>query len=245
MKKCIIPILLFLSFFLTAQEVITFDIGDWEPYTSSRDPDSQILEQLVTEIFVLYDMDVEYRYYPWLRSLCNVENGDSDGSFPLMQTAEREESCLSSQEPILIEENVFFHLKSLDFDWSDFSDLQKYRIGGTIGYAYMEPQIEYGLNIELVPREELNFNKLAAGHIDIYPASKDVGLYLLTYLFDQSAASRFTYHPKILKSQDYYLLISKKHPRAQEIVDKFDEGIRTLKHNGRYSEIMALLPHYP
>ena len=163
MKKCIIPILLFLSFFLTAQEVITFDIGDWEPYTSSRDPDSQILEQLVTEIFVLYDMDVEYRYYPWLRSLCNVENGDSDGSFPLMQTAEREESCLSSQEPILIEENVFFHLKSLDFDWSDFSDLQKYRKGGTIGYAYMEPLIEYGLNIELVPREELNFNKLAAG----------------------------------------------------------------------------------
>jgi polar amino acid transport system substrate-binding protein len=218
MKKSFMPILLFLSFSLLAQEVITFDIGDWEPYTSSRDPDSQVLEFLVKEIFALYDMDVEFRYYPWLRSLRNVENGSSAGSFPLMRTGEREVNRLSSQEPILVEENVFFHLKNLDFDWSDFSDLEGYRIGGTIGYGYMAPLAQYGLNIEEVPKEDLNFKEIAVGHIEIYPASKNVG---------------------------NYLLVSRKKNRAQEIIDKFDEGIRFLRKNGRYSEITDLLPHIP
>ena len=87
-----------------------------------------------------------------------------------------------------------------------------------------------------------NFRKLEADRLDIYPASRYVGNYLINLLFDKATRSKFTFHPKALNNQVYYLLISRKNPHAQDIVDKFDEGIRILKSNGRYDEIMKLLP---
>ena len=120
MCKIFICIFLFVASFLPAQKSLSLDIGDWEPFTSSRDPDSRILELLVKEIFALSDLEVEYNYYPWLRSLKNVEKGYSDGSFPLIKTPEKQKTTISSQEPILVEETVFFHLKSLQFTWCNF-----------------------------------------------------------------------------------------------------------------------------
>ncbi len=213
-------------------------IGDWEPFTSSRDENCQILEQLVAEIFALYDIKVEFRYYPWLRSLKNVESGACDASFPLMDTPERRINVIATKEPILVEENVFFYLKNKDFHWETLEDLRAYTIGGTIGYAYMTPLTDFGLDIEFVPKEELNFQKIEAGRIDIYPASKYVGIYIINKLFDPVKRNNFRYDPKPLNSQDYYLLISRKNPDAQKIADMFDEGLRQYKRNGRYSEIL-------
>ena len=208
-----------------AQEKLLMDIGDWEPFTSSRDTESQILEQLVREIYALFGIKVEYRYYPWLRSLTNVENGECDGSFPLIKTPERDITTLSCKEPILIEDSVFFYLKKKRFDWSTMDDLKPYRIGGTIDYAYMEPFENVNLHIEYVAYEDLNFITLAERRIDIYPASREVGIYLIHMLFEEPEISQFTYHPKPLNSQKYYVLISRKNPRAQELADLFDEGL--------------------
>ena len=242
MRKILVCIFIFVAAGLYARETLLMDIGDWEPFTSSRDQDSQVLERLVGEIFALYDIDVEYRYLPWLRSVKNVESGESDGTFPVIRTPERNETTISSREPVLVEETVFFRMKDLKFDWSGFDDLRGYSIGGTVGYAYMQVLEDAGLLIEYVPYEELNFRKLAAGRIDLYPASLHAGIYLINTYFDGRIRSRFTYHPEPLRNEVYYLLISRKNPHAQEIVDKFDQGIRLFRQNGRYDEIMNLLP---
>ena len=242
MFKILCFLILLTTSVLYGQETLSFDIGDWEPFTSSRDPDSQILELLVREIFQRNDIDVVFRYYPWARSIENVKKGNSVGSFPLMRTPDRDKTTICSKEPILIDEIYFFHSKNLPFDWISFDDLKDYRIGGTIGYAYMQPLVNYNLKVEYAPSEELNFKKLRAARLDIYPASPYVGNYLINKLFDIKTRTQFTYHPRAMCMQTYYFLVSKNHPKAQDIVDIFDEGIKYFKHNGRYNEILDLIP---
>lgn len=224
---------------LSAQDSLVLDVGDWEPFTSSRDGNSQVLEELFEEIFALYGIGVEYVCHPWVRSLTNGEDGISDGSFPLIRTPERDLYTISSGESILVEPNVFFHRTDMDFDWEDFSDLRGYRIGATIGYAYMDPLREYGIDLDYVPEEILNFKKLMAGRIDLYPASLHVGIYLINLLSREGETVPLTWHPRTLYEQDYYLLFSRKNPRARELAEMFDEGLRGLRENGRYERIMG------
>lgn len=209
---------------------------------SNRFPDSRVLEVLVEEVFAQNGISVEYRYYPWMRSHENVKYNNADGTFPWIRSEDREDYFLYSEEPVIVEKTVFFHLESLDFHWDDFSDLRGYKIGGTIGYAYVVPLVEYGLDVEYVQTEELNFRKILAGRINLYPASEKVGYYIINFLFDRESAARFTRDSKPLSTEPYFFLVSRKNPDGPEIIRKFDEGLRALKANGRYDEILSRIP---
>ena len=46
------------------------------------------------------------------------------------------------------------------------------------------------------------------------------------------------HHKKIFPATGAYFLVSKKHPRGEELVNKFDSGLQKLVKSGRYTKII-------
>ena len=68
-----------------ANETLTLAIGEWAPYTSDVDQTGKLAKKIVAEAFKLSNIDVEYKYFPWKRSLESVRKGDYVGNLPLVQ----------------------------------------------------------------------------------------------------------------------------------------------------------------
>jgi len=228
-----------LSINLFAHETINLLTGEWPPYTSKIEMKGKMAEVIVREAFKLEGVDVKYEYYPWKRSYRSAKEGLATGTFPWYKSEQREEDFIVTKESLLKVKNVFFHLKSLDFQWKSYEDLKKYSIGGTIGYTDAALLQSKGLDVQLVPREELNLKKLLKHRMDITPSSIATAYYFINKLFTKEERSLFTYHPRAIFDSEMYMLISKNIPDAQELADSFDQGLRKLKKSGRYDQIIA------
>jgi len=241
MKKLFIATMLVITatFSLLANEVINLSTGEWAPYTSQEDLKGQVAQTIVTEALKLENIDVVYKYYPWKRAYKIALDVDVDGTIPWFKTPERETEFYYSKQTIIRTKTVFFHLKNLDFDWKNYDDLKKYNIGGTLGFKAAKLLKDKGLKVELVATEEQNFRKLLTGKIDLTTASFLVGYNIINKTFDAGKAIVFTNHPKqVYPETGAYLLVSKKHPRGQELIDKFDRGLKKLILSGRYVKII-------
>jgi len=239
-KRILRLFLLFMVFSgtLFSNQVLSLAIGEWAPYTSQKDPKGKMAEIIVFEAFKLENIDVVYKYYPWKRAFELVARGDEVGTFPWYITPSREKEFIISKEAIIVSKTVFFHLKSLDLQWTKYEDLKKYKIGGILGYSYTQLLKNKGLKVEEVPREELNFKKLLKNRIDLIPSDFFVGYNIINKIFEPNKAALFTNHPTSILHDGMYMLISKKNPDAQVLANKFDKGLIQLKKSGRYDKII-------
>ncbi len=239
MKKVFLLLSIIATFITTGlfAETVTFAIGDYEPYTSENNPTYKLAEKIVTEAFALEGIVVKYEYYPWSRSYKLSEKGTFLGTFPWGRTKERESSFIMPKEAIFTSYEAFFYNPEVlkNFDWEEFSDLEKYIIGGSSEYEHVDLLKKNGLEVEVVSDESFNFKKLIAERIDLYPTNPKVASTIL----DSLGIEKLKFHPKKFLFQDQVILISNKRPNAQSLADAFDRGIRKLKASGRYAEIMG------
>ncbi|MCG8634290.1 MAG: transporter substrate-binding domain-containing protein [Desulfobacterales bacterium] len=232
-----LAVLVLLPFNTGRGEVVTMAIGEWPPYTSKTDADGKIAEVLVREIFKKAGVEVVFKYYPWKRSFELVKSGVHAASFPWVQNDERKPLFIFPKKALYMQKRVFFHLKDLDFKWETDEDLKQYRIGGVLGYSHVKLLEDKGLTLDVVASDELNFKKMLARRIDIFPSSFIVGYALIGKLFEPSKAILFTNSPKTLTQDDLFLMISKNIPNGRELADQFDKGITELKASGEYEGI--------
>lgn len=239
MKKLLVVIGVLLLSTSSIAETLRLDIGEWLPYTSEKESRTHLAEVIVIEAFKTTGIEVEFRYYPWKRSYENVKKGKSAGTFPWYPNEERQNDFYIHKEPLLVANEVFFHLKSTDFSWENYEDLKPYKLGGTIGYAEVEIYKKHGLNGDIVPKEELNFRKLLGKRIDATPSNIFVGYNTIHRLFPPEKAALFTNHPKPFKTGNLYMLFSKKIPNMEKVVDQFDKGLKQLKVSGQYDTLIG------
>jgi len=243
MKILLTSIILFLlvsTNIYAKEDIVTFTVGEWVPFTSQKDEKGRIAEEIVFEAMKLENITVKYRYVPWKRAFVEALRVDSDGTFPWYITQERQEDFYYSKEAMISTKTVFFHLKTLDLKWDTYADLNKYRVGGVLSFKTGGLLEKEGVFVDYVVTDTQNFKKLLKDRIDIAPASILVGLHIIKNTFKPEIAKLFSYSNKEIfsKSEKTYLLVSKKHPRGKELVDKFDRGILKMKKSGRYQEIL-------
>ncbi len=239
MNKAALILLLFLiPSSVLANETVRFAIGEWAPYTSATYGRENLLEFVVTESFKIEGINVEYKYFPWKRSYSLVENADFDGTFPWAMTEEHMKKFYMNKVSLITDDGVFFHLKSLPFDWETLDDLKKYSVGVTIGYKEEKIYKDNGITAQAVPTEDLNFKKILAGRIDTYQTSKIVGYSTINKIFTIEDADKFTHHHKPAVKNEFYILFSKKTSNGRKLADRFDAGLKKLKESGAYDIIM-------
>lgn len=227
-----------------AAEKIRITNGEWPPYLSESLKYYGIASRIITEAFALEGITVEYGFFPWKRSLIMAEIGEWDGSAVWLRSPEREAAFFLS-DPVIDSCYVFFHLKSFAFDWETVEDLKKIKIGGTLGYNYGEAfekaEKEGEIMVERVPRDEQNLMKLLRQRIQLFPLDVYVGYAMLRKNFQPDEIKLFTNHDKPLRSDPLHLLLTKKNPRNEEMIQKFNKGLRKLRESGKIIQYLQEL----
>lgn len=224
-----------------AQDPVTLTNGEWPPMFSQEFKFGGVGSRICKEAFALSGVEVNYIYMPWKRGLEEARIGKWDGTVGWRKSPAREPDFLFS-DPILQVNTVFFHRSGKMFDWNTVDDVGHLTIGVTLGYGYIELLKDAanrgGGKLEAARSDELNLQKLAAGRIDVFPCAEQVGYYLLRTKFIPGTADLVRHHTKPLMDSQLHLLISKKNPNAQDLIDRFNRGLRTLRESGKYDQYL-------
>ncbi|MDE1462587.1 substrate-binding periplasmic protein [Spartinivicinus poritis] len=217
--------------------------GEWPPYLSKEYKHHGLISHIVTEAFKQSGVTVEYGFFPWKRAFKEAQEGKKwAGSVVWTKNPDREADFVFSDTVIELKE-VFFHRKDLQFDWSTMKDLSKYKIGASIGYSYgdafAKAEADKLINVARTAKDETSLKKLAAGRIDLFPATLEVGYALIADKLDEASGKLLTNHPKPLRETSYHLILSKKVANSEELIKKFNEGLAKIKSSGVYDKMLT------
>lgn len=241
MKKVFLAALALLTTVVSssANEVIKITTGEWAPYTIENSKSGGVLQKIVNEALKLENVDVKYEFHSWEKAYSLAKEVEADATIPWFKTKDREKDFLYSKNAILRTKTVFFHLKSLDFKWQKYEDLKNYRVGETSGFKTEKLLREKGIDVEMAISEKENFQKLLDGKIDVTSSSYLVGYNIIKNTFTAEESAKFTNDSKkVYPATGVYFLVSKKHPKAQELINKFDAGLKKLIRSGRYIKLI-------
>ncbi len=244
MKKvffCLLVLMLSANM-LSAETTIRITNGEWEPYMSEYSPHYGLASHVVSEAFKLEGVKVIWEFFPWKHSLIMARAGkDWDASCCWWPSQEIGQDFLIS-EPVCKSSVVFFHLKSYQFDWASIDDLKGLIIGGTFEYEYsdefMAADRQKRINVDWVAVDEINYRKMLAGRISIFPNDPIVGYSQIRNTFSPEEAALFTHHPRELQSTTLSLIISRQSEDGRQLMAKFNSGLKKLKASGRYERML-------
>jgi len=216
----------------TSKELVRITVGEWPPYLSKELKHNGVAAHIVTEAFEKEGMDVQYTFLPWSRALSYVEVGKYDGSVLWVWTEKRAEKFLFT-EVMLEGEAVFFHLKSVAFDWKTYQDLAEFRIGGLLSatYPWVEEAKAKGIHLKISPVETeiQNFAKLFFKRIDVYGMDRLVGYHILQTGFSPEERQNIKHHSRPVEIWPYRIIFSRKVEQGPHFVKAFNKGMEKLK----------------
>ncbi|WP_108652189.1 substrate-binding periplasmic protein [Dongshaea marina] len=243
MFKSILLLVLTITFSgLLQAQTLTITTGDFPPFCSKSFKFGGIVNGAAKEAFAMEGVKVDYVYTSWQRAYRMSEVGEVSGTLAWYDSEKRRKTHLYS-DPIINDRIVWFHLKGYPLHWKSFEDLKNERIVAIRGYTYSDAfynAIEDGtLDVAFVNRLKQSFDLILSGRKDVTLESVDVGYYMLRKLYPHSDIL-FTNHPVPAVSNPLHLLISKKTPNAEKIIETFNRGLAKLKEQGRIEELLLL-----
>jgi polar amino acid transport system substrate-binding protein len=219
--------------------------GDWPPYHSRTIANNGLYTQLIREVYQEVGVSVEFGVFPWKRALLLAHTPDSawQGSSGWTKTAEREEEFFYTN-PMHHGCVMFFHKRKTAFDWTRPETINGLTIGVISGYRsnqLIQDMKDSGLGIKVdeVSEEKFGMRMLNAGRVDAFVSHKGVGKTILDQELNRIDSKSITWHPKPLYCDSYHLLFSKQKAGSEYLVQQFNLGLKTLRDNGRYQEIMG------
>ena len=219
------------------QPELKISVGDWPPYLSSELKHNGVIAHLISDLLADEGYRVTFQFLPWPRAYSAAAAGRFDASAVWMHKSEREADFLFSA-PLLNEEFVFFHLKSLPFDWKTFDDLTGMTLGGGLQYSYgtqFDAFLAKGkVKIERVSNDQQNFEKLLKERVVLYPQEMNVGYSALRSHFSPKDRAKITHHPKPLLVNLSYLMLPKSLPGSPALLERFNKRLQLYRDSGRY-----------
>lgn len=218
-------------------EKVLLTSGEWPPFYSQSLPHGGVANRVIVESFELVGIEVEFSFEPWMRALESAQHGPAVGSAGWLKTPEREKAFIYS-DPVFYSERVFFRRWDTRFDWQTLEDVKDMRIAVTLGSAEEFPLQEVlatgAGKVDIAQSYASGMRKLAANRVDLYACNLEVGLYVLKNHIPPEESALITYHPRPIFEESNHLIISRRVVGAEEIILKFNEGLRQLKESGQY-----------
>ncbi|MDX1692819.1 MAG: transporter substrate-binding domain-containing protein [Ketobacteraceae bacterium] len=218
-------------------QTLHISTGEFAPWTDSNAPHQGFISRVVRDAFRRQGYEVEFSFWPWKRALVAARNGKVDATSFWYRSDEKARDFYYS-DPISEHRELFFYLKKKNLPpWHQLSDLSGLDIGATRGYTYTDKFWQMGedgqLAISEANSDELNFKKLLAGRIDIFPAGEVVGWRVLRSL-DGEALKRVAVLEKPLANQTGHLLFPRESPDSEGLLKAFNKGLKSLREDGTY-----------
>ncbi len=224
----------------TAADTIPILTGELPPYASAEMAGYGAVSELITAALAAVEQTPSYTFYPWQRAEQLVREGQAFAVFPYVVTEERQAE-FDFSEPVFISTGKFFYRLSehpAGIRYDTLEDLQPYRISGVLGYWYEERFAEAGLQVEYVDSDEDSLRALYLGRVDLVPIDELQGWTILEQLYPEEVDD-FATVSNPLNQSAAHLMISRTYPQAERLTETFNEGLRTIKENGVYEQILA------
>ncbi len=227
-----------------AQEIAAvFATGEWPPYTSAKLPGYGYATRIVSAACEAGGIKPEYRFYPWPRAEQMVTEGRAFAAFPYIVNAEKRDKYLIS-DVVLYGTNYFVYYAKNPrtpgpFRYDSLEDFRGYTVGLIRGDSFEKEFQQAGIDIESSNLVDNSIKMLALGRIDFYLGEKLSIHDMVERLFPQEK-NRFRLLPQNYgETRPNALIVSKAYPDAEEILRKFNQGLRHIKKNGTYDKIMG------
>lgn len=220
---------------------LTIATGEYPPWAGAELPHQGLVNQIVQEAFASQNIAVKFVYLPWKRAFEDTRQGRFDASSYWYDNAERRTYMLFS-EPLIINRTVFFQRSDdAPIHWQTFADLGNYKLSATLGFTYT-PEFHQAMDSKIinplmVPSDAQNIKLLMSRRTDLFATEEMSGFYMAAQLRIDPRKLRVLEPP--LSKPTGYLIASKNHPDGEQIMALFNRGLKTLKANGRYQEILT------
>lgn len=217
-------------------KIIRLAYVNFPPYEFENNgkPDG-ILVLIIQEVFEKAGIKLELKPFPFKRAYEYVKKGSdqTDGLFNFYKVKERI-PFFDYSDPIIKNHLVFFIRKNMAFQYTGINDLKGLKIGVIRGYTYGTEFDENPDIIKSIANSHLiNFKKLAAGRIDVYPCDKLVGLHVA---FKAKLMPDLVAYHTPMKIMDGHIGFTK--DRHQDTIRRINQVISTMQQNGEIEAIV-------
>ncbi len=216
--------------------LIEVTADQYPPYVSSSSPHNGVLAELITQALSTVGYRFKINFQNWNRAYKMAEDGDVDGILGIWHTEARAQ-VLAYSQPLLPVEIRFVHFKSLMFHFDSLKDLEPYRVGHVLGYAYPTSFSQGNLNrVHVYDVAELI--KLLVNHrLDIVLMDKVVALQQLKNSFPE-LISEIQFQDPPYAGNHLYLALSKKRPNMEVKLRVVNQGLENIRLNGEFDRIL-------
>lgn len=237
-KKGAALVFLSIAFGLGAQaRELVFAVGEWAPYTSAALPGQGAASEIVSAACAAAGLRAVIEFVPWNRAEAEVLKGRAFATFPYLRMPERDliyffSEPLFSSEIAILAHGFSQRTRSFLYD-GDPASFRGFVVGTTAGSKAVSAPLEAaGVRVEETAELFLSIRKLAAGRIDFVVDERNAIVHSLRTLVPGESA-RFRFIERNFSGRmDYRLLVSKEYPDTLELLERFDQGIETIRSNG-------------
>lgn len=212
---------------------------DYAPFTDWQLAGGGLLTQVVMAALAEQQQTARLDWRPWIRGYKMTLEGEYDATFPYVRTQEREVDFLYSEPLYRVQQHIFSRAGEA-YEPEQLLALRGKRFCYPLGWQppkALQEMVERG---ELIRHEPSGLDEcsrlLLLRRDDFFVADARLGETSLQL----SGAARDQFHRSqgIFPSNALHLLIPRRHPQAQALLDDFNQGLSSLHSSGRYQKLL-------
>ncbi len=224
--------------FSWAEEVVPFAVGEWSPYVGASLQDQGSAARAVRNICARAGITPRFDFYPWPRTEIRVQEGRAFATFPFQRIPSREGRFLFS-DPLF--DSPASILRSRDdprtASFAYGGRLEEFRpfiVGTTAGTdAIIKVLRRAGVAVEDTSTIDQSLRKLALHRIQFVVEERAVLRDAIRRLYPNQE-DRFVFLDRdFLEPRAYLLLVSKKYPGSEALLERFNAALRELRQEGK------------
>lgn len=228
---------------VVADEIVRIGAeDDWYPYTALRDGQVQGMSvDIVRAAFAATNTRIELLPYPYARCMELTRTGQLAACFNTAPDARIASEFRLPQEALFSDDILLWANHDEAQPITDLKQLAGRQVAVTIGYEYGST-FDNNRDLLRVPvrRDRNGFFMLQHGRVEFTVAYRGTAQALFREA--PELVGEFTPVASLLHAT-LYLSFSRHHPQAEVMQQRFDHGMRTIKKNGRYQQILAQWQH--
>ncbi|WP_042704812.1 ABC transporter substrate-binding protein [Azospirillum sp. B506] len=224
--------------------------GDYAPYTGEDLPEGGLVTDLVRRAFAVSGRRYDVRFMPWKRGYDGVVSGRFLATFPYVRTPERERDVVFSDPVMEVRQFVYLSNRSaMDFHGHDrasvagpdrLDDFRGRTICQPVGYS-LPPELEALVTQGLLTRQTPSdlgacVRMVATGRADVLVIDEFSGAAAIARL---GLADDIRVAERPFGVVTLHLVVGRATPGAEETVATFNDGLKTLKQQGVYRQLLV------
>ncbi len=226
-------------------ERISIVSSNYYPHYGEELPQQGAVLEIIRRAFALQGVETNITFMPFARAYREAQTANYTALAAPWYDEVRTQYFFYS-EPLYPNHLVFFKKKHRQITYQNYQDLaqQGYRLAVVQGYSQPQGLLESGLKIEKVASDQQMFQMLALDRVDLVIADRLNGMYQLQRYLPQQQHNFDWLHPAA-EIRPMYLMLSRQDNRSEELLNRFNRGLKQLKESGQYQQIIDdLLPQH-